>query len=77
VFDSVKVRLTVTAAGAAPGSASASAWFVPWGAMAGTAAGLLAALGAGVVVRQRGRRPADRETDDRTCTDTELTGAVT
>ncbi|MEU6654115.1 hypothetical protein ABZ904_32960 [Streptomyces sp. NPDC046900] len=77
VFDSVKVRLTVTAAGAAPGSASASAWFVPWGALAGTAAGLLAALGAGVVVRHRGRRPADRETDDRTRTDAELTGAVT
>ncbi|MFF3938793.1 COG1470 family protein [Streptomyces phaeofaciens] len=60
-LDSVTVRLTVTAPGAARATGRASARFVPWGALAaGTAVGALAAAAAAAVVRRRGRGAGTR-----------------
>jgi hypothetical protein len=70
-LDSVEVRLTVTAAGGVRDSAGVSTGRGPWGA---GAAGVLVAGGALFVVRRRRcRRPDEAEPS---CTEVELTGAV-
>ncbi|MER6104835.1 hypothetical protein ABT115_21560 [Streptomyces sp. NPDC001832] len=64
-FDSVTVRLRVTAAGGAHGEATARAVFVPWAPVAGGVLLLLAAVAAGTYayrLRRLRRRPPD---DDR------------
>ena len=78
-LDSVDVRLTVTATGGAHDSAGTSARFVPWGAVTGIA-GVVVAGGALLLVRglrRRGRRTADGDALEPSCTEVELTGAVT
>ena len=88
-FDSVDVRLTVTAAGSAHDEAGTAAQFVPWGAVAGLAGGLaLCAGGAFWLVRRRRRAEESGEPrgpggsggsagPEQPRTDVELTGAVT
>ncbi|MFJ6572045.1 hypothetical protein ACIQNU_32045 [Streptomyces sp. NPDC091292] len=59
-FDSVDVRLRVTAAGAAPDTATATARFVPWAPLTGAALLLAAAAAVGArAVRVRRRAPRD------------------
>ncbi|OIJ63819.1 hypothetical protein WN71_032345 [Streptomyces mangrovisoli] len=65
-LDAVRVRLTVTAPGAARATAGASARFVPWGTVAGASGATALAAGAVVMaVRRRDRpgpdRPAGRD----------------
>ncbi|MEU1402030.1 hypothetical protein ABZ471_06615 [Streptomyces sp. NPDC005728] len=77
-LDDVDVRLTVTAAGGAHDSTHTEARFVPWGAATGVLGAAVAAA-ALLVVRRHGRRPHANPAgdDERTCTEAELTGAVT
>ncbi|PKV86109.1 hypothetical protein [Streptomyces sp. TLI_146] len=55
-LDRVEVRLTVTAAGAAPSEATASAVFVPWGTVAGAGC-VVTGAGAALWIRRRRRGP--------------------
>jgi hypothetical protein len=75
-LDSVRVRLTVTAAGGAHDTAASSARFVPWGAVTG-AAGTAAAGAALLLVRRRRRRTPEEAGPESPRTEVELTGAVT
>lgn len=72
VLDSVEVRLTVTAAGGVRDTVSVSAGGGLWGA--GVAGGVVVVGGALLVVRRRRRRKHD--TPEPSCTEVELTGAV-
>ncbi|MFF4276746.1 hypothetical protein [Streptomyces sp. NPDC001536] len=70
-WDSVEVRVTVTAAGGVRDAASVSTGGGPWGA---GVAGAVAAGGALFVVRRRRRRKSDAS--EPSCAEVELTGAV-
>ncbi|MGW6058546.1 COG1470 family protein [Streptomyces sp. NPDC055189] len=78
-LDSVKVTLTVTAAGGAHDKATASARFVPWGAVAGAGAGVLGLAAAGVWFVRRRSESGDppRDEPEQGGTELELAGAGT
>lgn len=60
-FDSVDVKLTVTAGGGVRELGAASAWIVPWSSVAGGGALVLVVAGGFVAVRRRRRVEASRE----------------